>query len=402
MLLLDLGENALDCLLLSPNLDVLSLGRLACSCKAFEGTLTDAGFLRRLTAARGFTVPDEQDALPASAGSAVHEDEGEDEPEDRDDEASAPRLVLSANTVDSLAALAVLSLVRDTVTSNHIVFHLASLRMVQSSKAVLAQFGELMKRFPQLRLRIDSHTGVGAPPPIAPQHSVQRARVVAQYLMHKGVPLERIMACAWGMDVGRANRWPGTQAYARAEVFLAMAPRGAEVTDPAPSSGKEAATEGPADDAAVGPAEEASPFPVDNCMPCWPSYYRGIEPRVKSIARAELSGDEGQGHEDGDASPGQGLPIGLLQIIAHMQGLSPGDVIALPGGQQISVQQIAQELGALASQSGGGSSSSDGEEEDEEEEEEEDEEEEEEEEEEESATNTFPITIQTHLKIPYI
>jgi len=92
------------------------------------------------------------------------------------------------------------------IKSNHIVFHLASLKMVKESKNLLAQYAKLMQRHPRLLMRIDSHTGVGAPPPIAPQHSVQRACVVAKHLVELGIGLERVMACAWGMDVGRARR----------------------------------------------------------------------------------------------------------------------------------------------------------------------------------------------------
>ena len=49
----------------------------------------------------------------------------------------------------------------------------------------------------RLRLRVDAHTGVGAPPHIAQQHSVLRACAVTRRLARLGVPLRRIVACAW-------------------------------------------------------------------------------------------------------------------------------------------------------------------------------------------------------------
>jgi len=198
-LLLDLGENGLEGVLISKVLDVRSLGRLMCANKFFADTLSDPVFLRRLTAAHGFSAPDP---------TRLSDDDGDDNSDDDGDDnstATAP-LFFSGALVDSLAVLDVMSSIKADIKSNHIVFHLASLKMVKLSKNLLAQYAQLMQRHPRLLMRIDSHTGVGAPPPIAPQHSVQRACVVAKYLADLGIGLERITACAWGMDVGRARR----------------------------------------------------------------------------------------------------------------------------------------------------------------------------------------------------
>jgi hypothetical protein len=46
-------------------------------------------------------------------------------------------------------------------------------------------------------MRIDSHCGVGAPRQIAPQHSIQRACVVAQRVLSAGVKASNVTACAW-------------------------------------------------------------------------------------------------------------------------------------------------------------------------------------------------------------
>lgn len=209
MHLLDLGDNGLEGVFLSSTLAVHALGRLSCTCKSFRETLNDATFLRRLTAAHGFTIP-----TPAAGtvdtkeeGSSVSESSDiEDQDSVGDSSDGATGLILSAAVVDSLEVLSVLASLKADIKTNHIVFHLASLKMVKQSKDVLGEYAKLMKRHPRLRIRIDSHTGVGAPPPIAPQHSVQRACVVARELVALGIGLERVMACAWGMDVGRARR----------------------------------------------------------------------------------------------------------------------------------------------------------------------------------------------------
>ena len=93
------------------------------------------GFLRRLTAARGFTseptpaaAADEPSAAARPADVAVDADNADDDMEDAS--ATAPEFVLSAAAVDSLEALAVLEAVRDELGSNHLVFYLASLKMV--------------------------------------------------------------------------------------------------------------------------------------------------------------------------------------------------------------------------------------------------------------------------------
>ena len=62
-----------------------------------------------------------------------------------------------------------------------------------------------MARHPRLKMRVESHTGVGAPPSIAPEHSVRRALTLLQQLSADGVALERISVNAWGMDVGLAQ-----------------------------------------------------------------------------------------------------------------------------------------------------------------------------------------------------
>jgi outer membrane protein OmpA-like peptidoglycan-associated protein len=326
MYLLELGENGLESVVLSPNLEVSSLGLLSCSCRVFKEMMADSAFLRRLSVAHGFSL---QDPTAAAASPDRTDASSKDESRSEDEEdgnAAAAEFVLDSRAVDSLEALAVLSSVRELKT-NHIVFHLASLKMTSNSEALLDQYATLMKHHPRLRMRIDSHTGVGAPPPIAPQHSVQRACRVARHVMRHGISLERILACAWGMDVGRKQRWAATQEYARAEVYLSMAPREAVTAD-----SKE---EDQYNDEGIESGQ------VRNCMPCWPSYYEEIRPRVACIAKRELAGEGEHEHDDHDeaGSGDDDAPGGFTQIIALMQTLGPHGVVVW-GGEHISVADV--------------------------------------------------------------
>ena len=132
-----------------------------------------------------------------------------------------PHFFLSSTHARSLEALSLLLALRDLKT-NHIVFHLASLEMVTSSRRLLSEYARLLHRHRRLRLHIESHTGVGAPPQIAPQHSVRRACAVSKWLISRGVPVRQLSACAWGQDIGIAHDWPASSAYARCELFLAL------------------------------------------------------------------------------------------------------------------------------------------------------------------------------------
>lgn len=159
------------------------------------------------------------------------------------------------------------------------------------------------------------------------------------------------------------HRWPATQEYARAEVYLAMEPHDKRLTTDAKGAGLSAVDS--EDDGnrkgentgEIGGAEkDQSPsvsefaFSFEHCMPCWPAYYRGIEPRVASVASGELAGDEENEHDsEGDDAGGNGMPTGLMQVIALMHGLAPGDTIVLPNGQHLMAADL---LGAMLAQGG--------------------------------------------------
>ena len=56
----------------------------------------------------------------------------------------------------------------------------------------MAAYADILRAHPRLLVKVDAHTGVGAPPPIAPQHSMARGAVVAKFLVELGVDPSRI------------------------------------------------------------------------------------------------------------------------------------------------------------------------------------------------------------------
>jgi len=185
----ELPRDVLDAALLL--IDLPSLGMSSCASRRVLETVRSSSFLRRLRAARG--VGD-----ASSASSSV---------------ASA-----SATPLEALAAHEALQ----AISSNHIIFHLASLTMVRSSARLLQGYSRVMRKHPKLLMKVEAHCGVGAPGAIAARHSVERGCVVARYLVKRGVAARRVEVRAWGKVVGLANLWPGSQRFARAEVFFAF------------------------------------------------------------------------------------------------------------------------------------------------------------------------------------
>ncbi len=119
-----------------------------------------AHFLRRLTAAHGFSSHEAASPgqLRAAANPHAHS-ESDDGMEEESAPAPAPEFVLSAATVDSLESLAVLLAVRE-LSSNHLVFYLGSLKMVPRSKELLAEYAALMQRHPRC-MRVGYGSGAG-------------------------------------------------------------------------------------------------------------------------------------------------------------------------------------------------------------------------------------------------
>ena len=309
-----LGDDELEHLILL--CETATVARFAKCSVGLRQKLKDPLLIRRLFASRSFPArPSEE--LPSTPLSKRNR---------------AAQFYFSST--DSIEALAVAEAVRD-IGTHHIIFHLASLSIVASSKKLLSSYAALMQRHPKLVMRIDSHTGVGAPRHIADDHSVSRAAVAAKYCVKKGVSASRISACAWGMRVGLACDWPARQEFARVEIALAFRDEAADN-----------------DDAAV---------PLTRLFPTRPSYYDGVAPAEEFVDRSEFSiaepgGNAGESGEagtlvpsgsdddsDDDDGPGGGGGS-LLQLLQGLQGLGQNAVVTLPGGQTMSAALLLNML----------------------------------------------------------
>ena len=116
----------------------------------------------------------------------------------------------SSDVVDSLEAVAVLeAMTSESLSKNHIAFHLASLSMTNPSKMLLNHYLTLLRRHPKLELRIDSHWSRRATPgPCVAQRSPRlgrrrvahrkRGRARADERVRVGIPCrpEAPVACA--------------------------------------------------------------------------------------------------------------------------------------------------------------------------------------------------------------
>ena len=302
------SDDDLTAVLLST--DTTGLGRCMSVCRRLHQMLSTPQLLRMLAIEHGFrarTVSNE------------------------DDDDLGTQFELTAAHVISIEALAVLEKMR-RVETNHIIFRLGSLDMTPSSAELLGRYADLMRQHPRLLLRLDSHTGVGAPPMIHRSHSVRRASVVAEYLDDRGVSLERISVNAWGYRVGMKRNWPARPEFARVELFVAFAPK--------------ASCNATADDNAV-PSDipAASGFDRSACLPAWPSYYAEVNP-----VRSEIQFDHHDENfdfdaidteigDDGDADhEHNGVPLALLPLLLQLQGLQglgPNDTVTLANGQVV-------------------------------------------------------------------
>ena len=169
---LELGDMLEGVLLQS---DMSSLGRLACTCKFFKAALADPVFVALLAAAQGFVTAVGSSTRTGAADRAVANDGDRNGPfrvtvlrgagreggSSNSTPAAFTAAAYPAALADSIEAVAVMQAVR-ALASNHVVFHMGSLHMTTAAKARLSEYAALMRRHPRLRMRIDSHTGVGA------------------------------------------------------------------------------------------------------------------------------------------------------------------------------------------------------------------------------------------------
>ena len=358
MVLLDLDDDALDAVMLA--MGTAALANFMCTCKVMAEKLNSQSLLARLSASRSITAG--PSASPPSERTQFH---------------------CSADAVDSLEALAVVEALKGhAFGTNCIAFKLASVTMTTASKDLLRRYLDLLRRHPKLELRMDSHTGVGAPPQIHASHSIRRASAVADWLIHEGIDPARISACAWGYRVGMRRRWPARPEFARVELFVALSkPSDSDLPDVQageqasgavaaaaaaagegggvllqPPASMAIATEAPAPAAeAVSdndgensvsppPSTRTDSFDRSRCLPEWPSYFESITP-VKAFFTFGADGDDedyeavdanevGGGAYEQDGFAQAGMPQ-LFQMLHMLQGLGPGHVVQLPNGNQM-------------------------------------------------------------------
>lgn len=312
-LLESLHDDDLEVVLLRT--DTPSLARLASTCTKLRAMLAEPSLLRRLVHVRGFS--------PGRAPADADEDTAA---------GRAPHFHLSADVVDSLEGLAILEALRaEPLGGSHLVFHLASLSMVSESKELLSRYAELLRRHPRLTVRIDSHTGVGAPSRIHASHSVRRAVVAARALAAHDVSMERISACAWGYRVARQHDWPPTTKYARCELFLTLpAARNAlgPVVAPTPVATTAPAVAPEASEPEAGPQPQRPQFDRSRCAPSWPPYYEGVTPTKdlwtvceEADSEDDLAGVESDYSSDDEPGPGGHF---INPILHHLHGLFGG------------------------------------------------------------------------------
>jgi hypothetical protein len=327
--LLGLSDDDLTAVLLCTETE--GLGRLMRTCRFMNDRLRDPAFLRMLALSRGFK---EQAPL-----------------QDDDEMMKGTQYALTARHCSSIEALAIVEAMR-RIESNHIIFRLGSLVMTPPSVERLCRYADLLHKHPRLLLRMDSHTGVGAPPMIHKSHSVRRAYVVADYLDDKGIGSDRVSSNAWGYKVGMKHNWPAQPEFARVELFIAFAP--------AASDGLTATTA----------------FECSTCLPAWPPYYDEVTPVRAGMEfdhedkdfDFDAIDDEAGDDDSDDGHIHNGLPVALLPLLQGLQGLQdlgPNDTVTLANGQVVDAAALLQ----LLQQINGGDDSGAEDDDDEEEEE---------------------------------
>ena len=356
--LLSLSDDDLIAVLLLA--DTRTLGRLMCTCHHLDEALRSPLLLRMLALSRGFK---------------------EEGPQDDDNQGT--QYTLLVRHVDSIEALAVLEAMR-RLESNHILFRLGSLVMTPSSVNRLCGYAELLHRHSRLLLRIDSHTGVGAPPMIHRSHSVRRASIVADYLDDKGIGSDRVSANAWGYRVGMKNHWPARPEFARVELSVAFAPASPGNASSSGDSSASASASASGDDSPPPCAPSATTaFDRSACLPSWPSYYEEVKPVRSNITFDHADKDfdfdaidDEAGDNDGDDDHvHNGVPIALLPLLQQLQGLQglgPGDTVTLSNGQVVDGVALLQLLQQLNGGQDSDEELDDGNDDDDDEEEEED------------------------------
>ena len=349
MELLALDDDALEAILCV--METNALATLMCTCKQLETAIKSQPLLDRLCDLRSIT-----------RGPSVHTVK------------ETTHFHCSADFVDSLEALAIIEAMQgDMIGGNHITFHLASVDMTAPSEELLARYAGLLRRHPRLRLRLDSHTGVGAPAGIHASHSVRRAQAVADWLLAHDVDAERISACAWGYRVGQKRRWPASSKFARVELFVAFPKRETSSGDAGTSAGGgdggdagnaelAGAAESVEENPESAPAVKVDPFDRSRCLPEWPNYYESVTPVNPLFTFSAEGRDVDVDESDDEDGEGQGGLPHIFQMMQMLQGMGPGQVVELANGQQFTAPQFLALLqGHMHGGGGGNDGDSDGE-----------------------------------------
>ena len=129
---------------------------------------------------------------------------------------------------------------KQEILDNRVGFSFASLSIgsedgedstIGGSKARIAAVAKVLKEHDDVRLIIEGHVGLSAPPEIAQAFSEQRAHIVAQAIEDLGVQADRMQTRGWGKRVAenaQGSPHPNARAakagYGWAELFLIAPP----------------------------------------------------------------------------------------------------------------------------------------------------------------------------------
>jgi outer membrane protein OmpA-like peptidoglycan-associated protein len=123
--------------------------------------------------------------------------------------------------------------------STSILFEYRSYRLEPSSVAPLERFAAFLRRHAAIRVSIEGHCGLEAPPSIAYTFTRQRAMAVREVLETNGVALSRLYVKGWGNERPLVWGWgdgtdgragPDGNANRRVELYVATGGIGGEAT----------------------------------------------------------------------------------------------------------------------------------------------------------------------------
>ncbi|NMO15107.1 OmpA family protein [Pyxidicoccus fallax] len=159
----------------------------------------------------GDGVPDEEDACPDEAGTAENrgcpvKEEKPAEPPPAEPKREEPPPAAEPSPVP---------------TDHHVLFPLGQYSLEESEKRQLDVIANYLKAHPELSVRVEGHTDSTGPEELNRTLSQQRADMVRQYLIERGVPGSRMVAKGYGPDRPvRGNSTPEEQRENRRVEFI--------------------------------------------------------------------------------------------------------------------------------------------------------------------------------------